>query len=208
MDIIRTPQPWYIRHRLRIVALSLLTAISACTIFIALSPRQLNVSSEHIRTGEVREASFMEFIEAEGTVHPMMTIQLNATASGFVERIMCEEGATLRKGDTIFVLNNPELLRTIAHERTEWEKTRRSLREQEIQMEQKSIEMRLQALELAYNADKLEKVLAQSREEFSMGLKSRAELNIAEAEYIYQSRKLRLQKEKQSHDSATTRIRL
>lgn len=207
MDIIRTPKPWYIRHRLRIAMLSLLTAITACTVFIALSPRQRNISAERIRIGEVREAPFMEYIEAEGIVYPVMTIQLNAMASGFVERILCEEGATLHKGDTIFVLNNPELLRTIAHERTEWEKTRRSLREQEIQMEQKSIELRLQALELAYKTENLERVLSQSREEFAMGLKSRAELNIAEAEYMHQSRMLRLQKEKQSHDSATTQIR-
>ena len=204
MDIQLPARPWYVKYRMYIVGITLLVAIVIYTIVLALKPRQQSISAEMVNIKEVKEAPFMEFVEVEGFVHPIMTIQLNASESGFVERIACEDGAMLHKGDTILVLKNPELMRTIEQETETWENTNRSLKQQEIQMEQKSISLKLQALEQAHQLSNLERLLAQSREEFSMGLKSRAELNIAEADYQHQRQKLLLQMESLKQDSVTT----
>lgn len=207
MDIIRPPRPWYVKYRWYLVGSAVLLAIIVYTILLALRPRQQSVSSEQLKVAEIVEAPFLEYVEVEGLIHPFMTLQINAMESGFVERIVSEEGAMLCQGDTILVLQNPELMRTIAQEYADWEKNQRNLREQEIQMEQRSIELKLQAQEQAHQISSLERQLVQTREEFSMGIKSKAELEIAEENYRHQHRKLQLQMQSLKHDSVTTQLR-
>lgn len=207
MDIKRPPKPWYKKYLIHIIAGISLAAIIIYTIVLIILPSRRSVSQERLRIAEVREGAFTEFVEAEGIIHPIMTIQLNALESGFVKRIVCEEGTMLRQGDTILVLDNPDLLRSIEEERAQWEKNRRNLHEQEIQMEQKSIDLRMQALEQQYQIGLLERKLTQSREEYSMGIKSRAELDIVEAENEHLHKKLMLQMQSLKQDSATTILR-
>lgn len=207
MDIKRPPKPWYRKYLIHIIAGGTFAAIIIYTIVLIILPSRRSVSQERLRIAEVREGAFTEFVEAEGIIHPIMTIQLNAIESGFVKRIVCEEGTMLRQGDTILVLDNPDLLRSIEDERAQWEKNRRNLHEQEIQMEQKSIDLRMQALEQQYQIGLLERKLTQSREEYSMGIKSRAELDIVEAENEHLHKKLMLQMQSLKQDSATTILR-
>lgn len=207
MDIKRPPKPWYKKYLIHIIAGGTFAAIIIYTIVLMILPSRRSVSQERLRIAEVREGAFTEFVEAEGIIHPIMTIQLNAIESGFVKRIVCEEGTMLRQGDTILVLDNPDLLRSIEEERAQWEKNRRNLHEQEIQMEQKSIDLRMQALEQQYQIGLLERKLTQSREEYSMGIKSRAELDIVEAENEHLHKKLMLQMQSLKQDSATTILR-
>lgn len=207
MDIKRPPKPWYRKYLIHIIAGISLAAIIIYTIVLMILPSRRSISQERLRIAEVKEGAFTEFVEAEGIIHPIMTIQLNAIESGFVKRIVCEEGSMLRQGDTILVLDNPDLLRSIEEERAQWEKNRRNLHEQEIQMEQKSIDLRMQALEQQYQIGLLERKLTQSREEYSMGIKSRAELDIVEAENEHLHKKLMLQMQSLKQDSATTILR-
>ncbi len=207
MDIKRPPKPWYRKYLIHIIAGISLAAIIIYTIVLMILPSRRSISQERLRIAEVKEGAFTEFVEAEGIIHPIMTIQLNAIESGFVKRIVCEEGTMLRQGDTILVLDNPDLLRSIEEERAQWEKNRRNLHEQEIQMEQKSIDLRMQALEQQYQIGLLERKLTQSREEYSMGIKSRAELDIVEAENEHLHKKLMLQMQSLKQDSATTILR-
>ena len=207
MDIKLPPQPWYRKYLVHIVSGTALVALLVYTVVLAVSPPRRSISKERVRIAEVVEAPFLEFVEVEGLVHPVMTIQLNALENGYVERIVCDEGAMLKQGDTILVLSNPDLLRTIDEEREQWEKENRNLHEQEIQMEQKSIDLRLQTLEQKYQITALERKLTQSREEFAMGIKSRAELDIVEAENEHLHNKLMLQMQSLGHDSATTVLR-
>ncbi|MBR3941333.1 MAG: efflux RND transporter periplasmic adaptor subunit [Bacteroidaceae bacterium] len=207
MDIKLPPQPWYRKYLVHIVSGTALVALLVYTAVLAVSPPRRSIGKERVRIAEVVEAPFLEFVEVEGLVHPVMTIQLNALENGYVERIVCDEGAMLKQGDTILVLSNPDLLRTIDEEREQWEKDNRNLHEQEIQMEQKSIDLRLQTLEQKYQITALERKLTQSREEFAMGIKSRAELDIVEAENEHLHNKLMLQMQSLGHDSAATVLR-
>ena len=207
MDIIIPPKPWYIKYRMYIIGGVALLAIIVYTIYVALLPKRQSINSETIKVAVVQDAPFMEFVETEGIVQPIMTIQLNSREPGSVERIVRDEGAMLCKGDTILVLSNPDLWRTIDQEREQWQKSQRNLREQEIQMEQKSITLKLQTMEQRYKMSNLERKLNQVREEFSMGIKSRAELDIAEEDYRHEHQKLLLQMQSLQHDSVTAVLR-
>ena len=207
MDIQLTPKPWYLKYRYHIMAGILFLAFSAYVIILALGPRKLKVDADDYRMAEAAEAPFMEYVDVEGLVQPIQTIKLNALESGFVERIVAEEGAMLQVGDTILVLSNPDLLRAIDEEQAEWENMQRNYREQEIEMEQRSLTLRQQALDAEHQMSSLDKTLKQSREEYRMGIKSKAELDVIEEDYNYQRKKAELQMQSLRHDSVATRLK-
>lgn len=207
MDIQLKKKSWYIRYRYHIMMGTAFLVLVVYVCLLAFSPRQLKIDTENYEIAEAKEMPFMEYVDVEGLVQPIQTVQLNAQESGFVERLVAEEGAMLHAGDTILILSNPELLRTIDDEQAEWENQQRNYREQEIEMEQKSITLRQQALDAAHQMSALDKSLRQSREEYRMGIKSRAELDVVEEDYDYQHRKTQLQMQSLRHDSVATHLK-
>ena len=207
MDIPRKPRPWYVKYLYPMLAGTAFLAFATYMIVLSLSPRRLRLDSETCRVADVANAPFREFVDVEGIVQPIQTVQVNALESGFVERIVAEEGTMLQAGDTILILSNPELLRSTFDEQEEWQNSERNYREQEIEMQQKSITLRQQALDAEHQMAALDKSLRQSREEFRMGIKSKAELDVAEEEYRYQLKRTGLQMESLRHDSAATRLK-
>ena len=207
MDIPRKPRPWYVKYLYPMLAGIAFLAFATYMIVLSFSPRRLRLDIETCRVADVANAPFREFVDVEGIVQPIQTVQVNALESGFVERIVAEEGTMLQAGDTILILSNPELLRSTFDEQEEWQNSERNYREQEIEMQQKSITLRQQALDAGHQMAALDKSLRQSREEFRMGIKSKAELDVAEEEYRYQMKRTGLQMESLRHDSAATRLK-
>ena len=207
MDIPRKPRPWYVKYLYPMLAGIAFLAFATYMIVLSFSPRRLRLDIETCRVADVANAPFREFVDVEGIVQPIQTVQVNALESGFVERIVAEEGTMLQAGDTILILSNPELLRSTFDEQEEWQNSERNYREQEIEMQQKSITLRQQALDAEHQMAALDKSLRQSREEFRMGIKSKAELDVAEEEYRYQLKRTGLQMESLRHDSAATRLK-
>lgn len=189
------------------IAGAIFIAVSVYACILAFGPRKLKIDSEEYRIEEAKETPFMEYLDVEGLVQPIQTIQINALESGFVERIVAEEGSMLNAGDTILILSNIALLRSIEDEQTEWQNQQRNYQEQEIEMEQRSITLRQQALDAAHQMSSLDKSMNQSREEFRMGIKSKAELEVAEEDYEYQHKRAELQMQSLRHDSVATLLK-
>ena len=207
MDIKLEKKPWYIRYRSYLLAGGAFIIFLIYVISLSLGPRKLRIDSENIQIAEIKNGKFMEYVDVEGLVQPILTIQVNTRESGSVDRIVAEEGTLLKKGDTILVLSNPDLLRDIEDQRDEWENQRYSYKEREIEMEQKSLALKQQALQTQYEMNRLQKSFSLEKEEYKMGIKSKAQLEVSEAEYNYNLKKTALQMESLSHDSAMTIIR-
>ena len=207
MDIKLEKKPWYIRYRSYLLAGGAFIIFLIYVISLSLGPRKLRIESENIQIAEIKNGKFMEYVDVEGLVQPILTIQVNTRESGSVDRIVAEEGTLLKKGDTILVLSNPDLLRDIEDQRDEWENQRYSYKEREIEMEQKSLALKQQALQTQYEMNRLQKSFGLEKEEYKMGIKSKAQLEVSEAEYNYNLKKTALQMESLSHDSAMTIIR-
>ena len=207
MDIKLEKKPWYIRYRYYLLAGGAFIIFLIYVISLSLGPRKLRIEGDNIQIAEVKNGKFMEYVDVEGLVQPILTIQVNTRESGSVDRIVAEEGTLLKKGDTILVLSNPDLLREIEDQRDEWENQRYSYKEREIEMEQKSLALKQQALQAQYEMNRLQKSFGLEKEEFKMGIKSKAQLEVSEAEYNYNLKKTALQMESLSHDSAMTIIR-
>ena len=207
MDFKIEKKPWYIRYRYYLMAGAAFMVFLIYVISLSLGPRKLRIESENIQIAEVKNGKFMEYVDVEGLVQPILTIKVNTRENGSVERIVNEEGATLKKGDTILILSNPELMREIEDQRDEWENQRYSYKEREIEMEQKSLTLKQQALQAQYEMSRLQKNFGLEKEEYQMGIKSKAQLEVSEDEYNYNIQKTALQMESLRHDSAMTVVR-
>lgn len=207
MDIKLEKKPWYIRYRYHIIGGALLLIGLIYVIVLASGPSRLRISSDEIMIEEVRNDDFMEFVDVEGVVHPILTIVVNSREAGNVDRIVGEEGSLLKKGDTILTLTNPNLLREIEDQQDEWEKQRISYQEKALEMEQKSLTLKQQTLEAEYELEKIRKSFSLEKEEYAMGIRSKAQLEVSEDEFRYKTESTRLKLKSLQSDSAMTIIR-
>lgn len=207
MDIKLEKKPWYIRYRYYLAGGVAFLAFLVYVIILSAGPRKLRIDAESLQMAEVKNDKFMEYVDVEGLVQPILTIKVNAREAGSVSRIVGEEGNMMKQGDTILVLENLDLLRTIEDQRDEWEKQLITYREKEIEMEQQSLTLQQQALQTDYELEKLRKSFELEKEEYRMGIKSKAQLQVSEDEYRYKEKTARLQRQSLRHDSAVSIIR-
>ena len=207
MDIKIEKKPWYIRHRYYLLGGTAFVIFLIYVISLSFGPRKLRIETDNIQIAEVKNDKFMEYVDVEGLVQPILTIKINTREAGSVERIIGEEGTMMEKGDSILVLSNPDLLRSIEDQRDEWEKQRITYKEKVIEMEQKSLTLKQQTLQTQYEMNRLTKSFALDKEEYKMGIKSKAQLEVSEDEYNYKLQNSALQMESLRHDSAVTLIR-
>ncbi len=207
MDRPLPPRPWYLRHLSKIVVGALFLGFTTYVSIKAFGPNTRHVDAQDHQVHTVSELPFMEYVNVEGIVQPKQTIQVNTLEGGYVERIVAEEGSMLEVGDTILVISNPELLRTIDDEQTEWHNQQRNYQEQEIEMAKNSLTLRQQMLEARHQMLSQDKKLEQGREEYKMGIKSKAEMEVMEEEYLYQRQSAELQMQRLNHDSVATLLR-
>lgn len=207
MDIKIEKKPWYIRHRYYLLGGTAFVIFLIYVISLSFGPRKLRIETDNIQIAEVKNDKFMEYVDVEGLVQPILTIKINTREAGSVERIIGEEGTMMEKGDSILVLSNPDLLRSIEDQRDEWEKQRITYKEKVIEMERKSLTLKQQTLQTQYEMNRLTKSFALDKEEYKMGIKSKAQLEVSEDEYNYKLQNSALQMESLRHDSAVTLIR-
>lgn len=207
MDIKLEKKPWYVRYRYYIAGSIAFTAFLIYVITLSFGPSKLRIEKDDIQIVQVTNGKFMEYVDVEGLVQPILTLKINARETGSVERIIGEEGSMLKKGDTILVLENPELIRSIEDQRDELEKQLITYREKEIEMEQQSLNLQQMTLQTNYELERLRKSFLLDKEEFRMGIKSKAQLEVSEDEYNYKVKNARLQRESLRHDSAVSVIR-
>ena len=207
MDIKLPPKKWYVKYRIHMIAGLLGLALIVLLIKVSTGPRIIRVSSESVQTGTVTVGDFSEYINAEGTLQPIQTLKIYTREGGFVERIVAQDGAMLHKGDTILVLSDPDLERTIQDARNQWRKQDRSFRTQIIEMQQRDISLQRSIMQTQYELSRLEKQHALDQEEYKMGFKSKAQLEVADDEYNYKLKSTQLEIESRRQDSVLNAIR-
>ena len=201
MDIKIPKRAWYVRYRMYIVGGLVLVGLMAYVIILQLQPRTLKVEIADEQIATVGEGDFLEYIDVNGVVAPATSMRVNATEGGTVERICCHNGDVLKRGDTILVLSNPKVLEEMATERQNYDLQQMQHRQQLIEMQQKSITLRSQALQADYELKKMAQDYELAEEETRMGVKSQAQLKVAKDEYEYNRRRTLLNIESLHQDS-------
>lgn len=207
MDIKLKKKPWCFRYRYYLAGGAAFLSLCLYLIYLLIHGGAASMDTDELQIAEVKNEPFLEYVDIEGIVQPIQTIQVNSLESGYVERVVAEEGTMLQQGDTILVLSNPELNHAIEDEQDVWANNLRNYREQEIEMNQKSITLRQQALDAKHQLASIQTRLKQSRDEYKMGVKSKAELEVEEEEFRYQKEKTKLQMLSLHHDSVATHLK-
>lgn len=207
MDTLLKPQPWYIRHKYYLLCGAALLAFLGYVASIAFGPSRQRIDQETVRIGEAKREAFREYVDVEGLVQPIRTLKINTREAGTVLRIVAEEGQTLQQGDTILVLTNPDLERAIEDQRDELARQQTSYEQQLIEQEKLRLSLKKQSLQTQYEMSRLEKNIGLDREEHQMGIKSRAQLEVAEEEYKYQQQRTQLEMLSLRNDSASAVLR-
>ena len=180
---------------------AVLVALLVYALVLQLGPRKLRVEIADGQIATVTEGEFLEYIDVNGVVSPATSMRVNATEGGTVERICCHNGDVLRRGDTILVLSNPKVLEEMAAERQSYNLQQMQHRQQLIEMQQKSISLRSQALQANFELKKITQDYELAEEEARMGVKSQAQLKVARDEYEYNRSRTLLNIESLHQDS-------
>ena len=201
MDIKLPKKPWYVKYRLHLLGGAVLLALIGYATSLQLRPKTLRTNVDADQIAQVCDGDFLEYVDVNGLVCPGTSVRVTASEGGTVERICCQNGDLLRRGDTILVLSNPKVLEEIASERRNYEHNQMQHRRQLIEMQQKSITLRQQALAADFELRKMAKNFELEQEEARMGVKSQAQLEVAREEYDYNRRRTQLTIESLRHDS-------
>lgn len=190
-----------IRYRYPILAGVLVAALLIYLLVAGLGPQRLRYEADKLTFAEVKRDKFMEYIDVEGVIQPRLTLRLNSYETGNVERIIAEDGSLLKAGDTILVLSNPDLVRSIEDQYDELAKQQLNYQEKQIQMERQSSELKRQSLKTSYELERLSKENELNEEEYSLGIKSKAQYEVGLDEFIFNRENTRLLREELKHDS-------
>ena len=207
MDYKLPPKKWYVKYRIHIVAGMLGICLIILLIKVSTGPKVLRVNSESVQFATVVSGEFSEYVNADGTLQPIQSIKVYTRESGYVEQVLCQDGAMVSRGDTILIMSDPELERTIESERESWRRQNRSYRTSMIEMEQRSLTLSQSMLQTQYELGRWEKQHDLALEEYRMGIRSKAQMEVADEEYRYKMETERLQLESRRQDSVLNVIR-
>ncbi|MDR1181463.1 MAG: efflux RND transporter periplasmic adaptor subunit, partial [Bacteroidales bacterium] len=188
MDIQLKKKHPLVKYKYYIIAGAVIVAFIVYLSIMMGGPSKLRYNSENLQIVEVRQGKFMEYVDLEGIAQPKMTIKINTMEGGTLDSIVAEEGSMLKQGDVILILKNIELQRTIEDERDELLKKRVGYEEKVLDMERRSSVLKRSILTTVYDLDRMDKQYKLDQEEFQLGIKSKAELEVASDEYNFKQK--------------------
>ena len=82
------------------------------------------VPLNRVTLATVTEAPFEDYIAVRGTVAPLITDYLTTDQGGTVKEVLVEDGARVKRGQTLIILSNPALQLQVAAQQLTFEQTR------------------------------------------------------------------------------------
>ncbi len=125
----------------------------AFTMYKDAGKSKLNVQAERLQTDTIHEGVFQEFIPVTGIVQPIKTVFIDAVEGGRIEEKFVEDGAMVRQGQSILRLSNPDLQLNYLNQEANTVSQINQIRNTSLLMEQQSLSLREQALDVDYQID-------------------------------------------------------
>ena len=163
--------------------------------------RTYRVNSDTLTVSTVEYGEFNDYIRVSGQVQPMTTIQLSPQEGGVVDRIIVEEGSTVRAGEPILILSNDKLDLEILNSEAELAEKENILRNTMIQMEQQKLSVKQDELTLSLDVKRNRRAYEQTKALYEEKLIAREEYLKAKEDYELSERKYELVNERAIKDS-------
>ncbi len=161
----------------------------------------LRVDGRLLNISTVAEGEFNDYVRLTGSVQPMTTVQLSPLESGVVERIVAEEGTSVKRGDVILEMSNNSLSMQILQSEADLAEKQNILRNTLISMEQERLSLRQEKLQLDLDVSRAKRAYEQNEQLYRDNLIAREEYLQAKENYELAVRKRELVLERQRQDS-------
>ncbi len=161
----------------------------------------LRVDANLLNISTVERGEFNDYVRLTGSVQPMTTVQLSPLESGVVERIVAEEGTSVKRGDVILELSNNSLSMQILQSEADLAEKQNILRNTLISMEQERLSLRQEKLQLDLEVGRAKRAYEQNENLYRENLIAREEYLQAKENYELAQRKRELVLERQKQDS-------
>ncbi|MEL6656474.1 MAG: efflux RND transporter periplasmic adaptor subunit [Bacteroidota bacterium] len=125
---------------------------------------RLNVERERLLLDTIEEGVFKEYITLFGVVEPIKTVYLDAIEGGRVEQVFVENGAMVEKGQEIMRLSNLDLELNVLNQEAQIVNQINDIRQTSILMDQQSLSLKDQALDVRFRLDLIEKRNARNQD--------------------------------------------
>ncbi|MFZ5980776.1 MAG: efflux RND transporter periplasmic adaptor subunit [Candidatus Zixiibacteriota bacterium] len=166
------------------------------------------VDSTRLTVAEVTQGEFQEFITFTGAAMPIRSVFLDATEGGSVTEVFVENGTFVNVGDRILQLDNTDLHLDIMYREAQLFEQINNLRNTRLAMEQNSLSLRGDMLEIDHQIDDARRDYEQSVKLLEKNLVSQNEFDRAKENYDYWMKRRELTLETQRQDSLLRTIQI
>ncbi|OQX80965.1 MAG: hypothetical protein B6D61_01235 [Bacteroidetes bacterium 4484_249] len=153
MDKVIEKKKWTTKKILNIAGISIFVIFILYLLFFRDKRSKLYVDKSQITIATVLTDKFQEFIPVDGVVFPRNTIYIDAVQGGFVEKVYVEDGAILKKGDTILKLSNANMELGLMEQETRIFEAINNLQNTKISLEQNKFYRQKEIVDLEYQID-------------------------------------------------------
>ena len=208
MDRVIKKRTWTPQRIAMLVGAVLFIGLIGYGLWTTTGGTKLRVQKERLTIAPITTGEFQEFISVIGTLEPVRTVFLDAAEGGRVERIFVEEGAIMEEGEPILQLINNNLQLDLLNREAQFYETMNYLREARLAMEQNTLNLRQQLLDINYQITRLERQNARNEELFTKELISDDEYERVNDELEYQIRRRELTLVSHQQDSLMRQVQV
>ena len=168
----------------------------------------LVIDSRTITTGTARKALFNDYIQVQGSVQPITTLQLTPLESGMVEKRLIEEGSSVKEGDIIVMLSNQNLNAEVLNSESQLSNRENDLHNARIAMEQERLNLQKEQLTLNLDIQRKKRVFQQKKKLYEEKLVAREEYLQAQEDYDLAEQSRDIMLERQTQDSLARALQI
>ena len=191
------------------IALAALLIYAAYQLWFTSSVSTFRTEKGKLSIAEVVEGKFDDYITINGNVAPIATIYMDAYEGGRVTEKLIEEGASVKKGDIILVLENRNLYEQILASESNLALKQNDLRSTKLTFDSRQVEGRKSLATASTNLQRFKRNYEQNKALYEEELISREEYLIAKENYElsekqYEIVKLQTEQDKELRETSLT----
>jgi HlyD family secretion protein len=165
------------------------------------SGKALSVATDRIAISTVKSGIFEDFIPIRGRVTPAKTVYLDAVEGGRVERILVEDGASMKAGDLIVELSNASLQLSVLGNEARVAEQLNNMRSIELNLEQNRLEHKRNLVDIRYQIKLLTRQVSREQELVKTGAVSQSTFDDTHDTLDWYKSRLALTLESQQSDA-------
>lgn len=169
---------------------------------------KLNVEKDKITISTVAKGTFDQYIAVTAVVLPLKTIRLDAIVGGYVSQKYLEGGSMVKKGDSILLLENQNLMMDFVNHETEIYRLINELQNTRQLLQQNRYTMQSNLADLDYQIDQAKDLYDRTKQLVEEKIVARQEFNKNKFDYerLVKQRQIEIESQKFQVENARVQI--